>query len=93
MNKDVSNSFETYFGNLKDPRVERTKLYPLSEILFIVLTGSICGAESWRDFVIFGEERLDFYKNIIHLRMAFRQKIHFHVYLQHLILQHLRNVL
>jgi len=60
MNKDVSNSFETYFGNLKDPRVERTKLYPLSEILFIVLTGSICGAESWRDFVIFGEDRLDF---------------------------------
>ena len=44
----------------KRPRVERTKLYPLSEILFVVLSGSVCGAESWRDFVLFGEERLDF---------------------------------
>jgi predicted transposase YbfD/YdcC len=60
MSKDVSKSFESHFGNLKDPRVERTKLYPLLEILFVVLTGSVCGAESWRDFVLFGEERLDF---------------------------------
>lgn len=60
MNKDVSKSFESHFGDLKDPRIERTKLYPLSEILFVVLTGSVCGAESWRDFVLFGEERLDF---------------------------------
>jgi predicted transposase YbfD/YdcC len=60
MNKDVSKSFESHFGDLKDPRIERTKLYPLSEILFVVLTGSVCGAESWRDFVLFGEERLEF---------------------------------
>jgi predicted transposase YbfD/YdcC len=60
MSKDVSKSFESYFGDLKDPRIERTKLYPLSEILFVVLSGAICGAESWRDFVLFGEERLDF---------------------------------
>lgn len=58
--KDVSSSFESYFGVLNDPRVERSKLYPLSEILFVVLSGSICGAESWRDFVLFGKEKLDF---------------------------------
>ena len=45
---------------MKDPRVERTKLYPLEEILFVLLCGSICGAESWRDFVMFGQEKLDF---------------------------------
>lgn len=60
MSKDVSKSFEDYFGDLKDTRIERTKLYPLSEILFVVLSGSICGAESWRDFVLFGKEKLDF---------------------------------
>ena len=60
MKKDISKSFESHFGDLKDPRIERTKLYPLSEILFVVLTGSVCGAESWRDFVLFGEERLEF---------------------------------
>src|SRR3990167_11241651 len=58
--KDVSSSFESHFGELSDPRIERSKLYPLSEILFVVLSGSICGAESWRDFVLFGKEKLDF---------------------------------
>ncbi|OGV33543.1 MAG: hypothetical protein A3E88_02810 [Legionellales bacterium RIFCSPHIGHO2_12_FULL_35_11] len=60
MTKDVSSSFESHFGELSDPRIERSKLYPLSEILFVVLSGSICGAESWRDFVLFGKEKLDF---------------------------------
>lgn len=60
MNKDVSEAFESFFEDLQDPRIERTKLYPLSEILFVVLSGAICGAESWRDFVLFGEERLEF---------------------------------
>ena len=59
MNKDVSDSFETHFGALKDPRIQRLKLYPLTEVLFVVLCGTICGAESWRDFVIFGKEKLD----------------------------------
>ena len=52
--------FQRYFGEMTDPRIERSKLYPLEEILFVVLCGSICGAESWRDFVSFGEEKLDF---------------------------------
>ena len=60
MSKDVSESFESYFGNLNDPRIDRTKLYPLGKILFVVLCGSVCGAESWRDFVLFGKEKLDF---------------------------------
>jgi predicted transposase YbfD/YdcC len=62
VDKDVSESFNRHFGELQDPRVDRTKLYPLVEILFVVLCGSVCGAESWRDFVIFGKEKLDFLK-------------------------------
>ena len=60
MNKDIEGSFDTYFGKLDDPRIERHKLYPLVEVLFVVLCGSICGAESWRDYVLFGKEKLDF---------------------------------
>lgn len=60
MSTDVSLSFESHFGVLNDPRIDRTKLYPLTEILFVVLAGSICGAESWRDFVLFGNAKLDF---------------------------------
>jgi len=60
MDKDVSESFKSYFGELTDPRIDRKKLYPLVEILFVVLCGSVCGAESWRDFVLFGKSKLEF---------------------------------
>lgn len=60
MDGQVVEKFQEHFGKMKDPRVERTKLYPLEEILFVLLCGSICGAESWRDFVMFGQEKLDF---------------------------------
>ena len=60
MSKDVPVSFDTYFGKLDDPRIDRHKLYPLMEVLFVVLCGSICGAESWRDDVLFAREKIDF---------------------------------
>lgn len=43
-------------------KIQRRKLYPLNEILYVVLCGSICGAESWRDVALFGNEKLDFLK-------------------------------
>ena len=60
MTQEISTTFENHFKDLKDPRVDRTKLYPLVEILFVTLCGAICGAESWRDLVLFGEEKLDY---------------------------------
>jgi len=62
MQKDLSTSFTDHFSKLKDHRINRKKLYPLMEVLFVILCGTICGAESWRDFVIFGKEKLDFLK-------------------------------
>ena len=53
-------AFLYHFDALEDPRIDRKKLYPLPEILLVVLCGSICGAQSWRDFVTFGEEKLDY---------------------------------
>ena len=52
--------FLIHFNELEDPRIDRKKLYPLSEILLVVLCGSICGAQSWRDFVLFGESKVDY---------------------------------
>ena len=46
MDGQVVEQFQEHFGKMKDPRVERTKLYPLEEIVFVLLCGSICGAES-----------------------------------------------
>lgn len=58
-------AFLCHFDELEDPRIDRKKLYPLTEILFVVLCGSICGAQSWRDFVTFGEEKLDYLKRFL----------------------------
>lgn len=60
MSDTVSKTFNDYFGTLKDPRINRKKLYPLTEVLFIIIAGSVCFAESWRDYVSFGKEKLDF---------------------------------
>lgn len=56
--KKVSEGFEGCFSKLPDPCIARKKLYPLNEVLFVVL----CGSESGRDFVLFGNEKLDFLK-------------------------------
>ncbi len=60
--------FLYHFDQLEDPRIERKKLYPLEEVLLIVLCGSICGAQSWRDFVIFGKEKLDYLRRFLAFR-------------------------
>ena len=60
MIEQAAEKFQKHFGQLEDPRIERKKLYSLQEILLVILCGSVCGAESWRDFVMFGEEKLDF---------------------------------
>lgn len=65
MVKSKLDSFLDYFTGLKDPRINRRKLYPLDEILLLVLCAVICGAESWGDFVLFGNEKLDFLREYL----------------------------
>jgi len=63
--KNKLQTFLDYFSNLDDPRVERNKLFPLDEILLVVLCGTICGAEGWEDFQMFGEEKFDLLKTYL----------------------------
>ena len=37
------------FDQVEDPRVERSKLHRLSDILVITLCGVICGADGWTE--------------------------------------------
>lgn len=41
------NSLFSHFSNLTDPRVERTRAHPLSNILVIAICAIICGADDW----------------------------------------------
>jgi predicted transposase YbfD/YdcC len=58
--KSSSISFLSNFENIEDPRIDRHKLHSLSDILLIIFSGSICGAESWQDFADFAEAKLDY---------------------------------
>lgn len=47
----------TYFAELTDPRIERTKEHLLQDILFITIAAVLSGAESWNDIADYGESK------------------------------------
>jgi predicted transposase YbfD/YdcC len=49
--------FVDYFAALPDPRVDRTKLHGLLDILVIAVCAVICGAEGWEDIEEFGRAK------------------------------------
>ena len=48
-----------HFAELDDPRVERTRLHRLLDIVAIALCAVIAGAESWDDIALFGQTKAD----------------------------------
>ena len=66
--------FSNCFAEIIDPRINRKKLYPLEEILFVIICGTICGASSWRDFVIFGKEKLNYLRNFFEYKSGIPSK-------------------
>lgn len=42
---------------MNDPRVEKTKLHLLDDIIFISIAAVICGAETWNDIEEYGKEK------------------------------------
>ena len=52
-------AFFSHFEDLADPRMERTKLHVLTDMIFIALCAAICGAEDWADVERFGTDEAD----------------------------------
>jgi len=59
--------FHSYFSSLKDPR--RTGkghfYYPLDEILFLVITAVLCGADGWVSISLFGKSKKDWLRQYL----------------------------
>lgn len=53
----MATSIWEHFCILPDPRVERTKLHKLEDILTIAICAVICGAETWVDIADFGRAK------------------------------------
>jgi predicted transposase YbfD/YdcC len=57
----------TPFEDLTDPRVERTRVHDLFELVVVALCGTIAGADSWLDIERFGNERLGWLRTFLKL--------------------------
>lgn len=51
---DIQQSLVKHFGDIKDPRVERTKKHQLPDILVIAILAIIAGAQGWEDIENYG---------------------------------------
>jgi predicted transposase YbfD/YdcC len=56
-----------HFSELKDPRVDRTKLHLLHDIIVIAICAAICGADTWVDVENFGKAKHDWLKQFLEL--------------------------
>jgi len=67
MEARITGAIEQHFGDIEDPRVERTKLHQLIDILVIALCAVIAGADNWEDVEEFGRVRLAWFKTFLEL--------------------------
>jgi predicted transposase YbfD/YdcC len=67
MEERISGGIEQHFGEVEDPRVDRTKLHKLVDILVVAICAVIAGAESWEDVADFGLARIEWFKTILEL--------------------------
>jgi len=64
VNKNDTGSFLDHFADIEDPRRSGGNKKHLScEILLITLCAILCGADSWRDLVEYGDLKLEFLRN------------------------------
>lgn len=63
----MSEWLDEYFGELPDPRVERTRQHKLIDIIGIALCAVICGADNWVEVAEFGQIREGWLRQFLEL--------------------------
>ena len=64
---DAIASIEHHFADLDDPRIDRTKLHKLLDIVVIAICAVICGADDWVAVETFGNAKHDWFKKFLEL--------------------------
>jgi predicted transposase YbfD/YdcC len=67
MEDKVLPTIEQHFGDLTDPRIDRTKLHELMNILVIAICAVIAGADNWEDVEEFGKARIEWFQTFLEL--------------------------
>ncbi len=68
METQAPQSLIEHFSVIDDPRIDRSKLHKLIDILVIAICATICGAEGWEDFELFGNCKLDWFTSFLELQ-------------------------
>jgi len=65
--KFKDNGLLSYFSEMKDPRVDRTRYHNLNDIIFIAIAAVLSGAESWNEIEFYGNIKKDWLEAILEL--------------------------
>jgi hypothetical protein len=55
----------SHFKRLEDPRIDRTKRYPLIEIIFLIISATISGCDGWKSIRDFGSLKLEWLRQFL----------------------------
>lgn len=67
MNDEPTAWISDHFASLEDPRIDRTKLHQLLDIIIIAICAIICGADDWVEVELFGNAKLAWLKTFLEL--------------------------
>lgn len=67
MEENNLRDLESLFAQVEDPRIERTKLHRLRDIIILAICGVICGAEGWVEIEEFGKAKEAFFQELLDL--------------------------
>jgi predicted transposase YbfD/YdcC len=67
MNADQDLSLAHYFADLTDPRIDRSRLHELLDIVAIAICAVVAGADSWDDIEDFGNAKHGWLKTFLDL--------------------------
>lgn len=67
MENNVIAGIEESFSGVRDPRIERSKLHKLIDIIAIAICGAICSCEGWEDIEEFGKAKEEWFETFLEL--------------------------
>jgi predicted transposase YbfD/YdcC len=67
MEENDLRDLESLFAQVEDPRMERTRLHRLRDIIILAICGVLCGAEGWVEIEEFGKAKEAFFTDLLNL--------------------------
>ena len=64
---EIQSNLSSYFDEIRDPRVPRTKKHLLKDILVIAILAVIAGAEGWEDIENYGIAKQEWLEEFLEL--------------------------